>query len=323
MLCASYILIKNSVSDEYLQIVVLILGGIFGLAGIGCLILIPFVENVVFQDGRLKIFSLTGNLKREISISEIESYKEIEKENEYYKWKDLTIFTKDSKYTISSSSHFNYELLKEKLIKGKKKNSYAEKIWQYKMSKRYGIGFSIVGIILLSLFGAMYIKKDLEISQDQLAKIAGTVVNNIEVKRTGNRFRNKSRQIEIELEEYPKFKFILGENGLKATRVNELVTNVQNGEKIEIDIYTDQLQKKLTREVPMDFWDKRFNYRIIGIFGLNDRQDSYFDLNQFNRIKKSNRNSWTMYFLLGLSFFILVYGIYELIKNKNPAANNL
>ena len=321
MLLASYFLIKNSISDEYVQIVGLILGGFFGLAGIGCLTLIPFIENLVFENGRLKIFSLTGNLKREISISEIESYKEIEKENKHSKWKDLTIFTKDSKYTISSSSHSNYEFLKEKLTKGKKKNSYAEKMWHYKMGRRYGIGFSIIGIIFLLLFGRMYMKKDLEISQDQLTKIEGTVVKNIEVKRTGKRNRNKNRQIEIELEEYPKFKFKLGENGLNATRVNELVSNVQKGEKIEIEIYTDQLQKKLTKEIPMDFWDKSFNYRIIGIYGINDEQNSYFNLNQFNRNKIEDRNSWAMYLLLGFSFFLLGYGIYELIKNKKPAAN--
>ena len=88
MLLASFFLIKNSISDEYVQIVGLILGGIFGLIGIGCLVLIPFIENLVFENEKLKIFSLTGRLKREISLSEIKNYKEIEKENKNSKWKD-------------------------------------------------------------------------------------------------------------------------------------------------------------------------------------------------------------------------------------------
>lgn len=320
MLLASYFIIKNSLSDEYVQIVGLVLGGIFGLAGIGCLILIFFLENLEFENGRLKIISLTGKLKKEILVSEIESYKEIEKENKHYKWKDLTIFTKDSKHTISSSSYSNYESLKRKLTKGKKKNSYAEKIWHYKMSRRFGIGFSIVGFLFLFLFGKMYFKKDLNISYSQLAKIEGTIVNEIEVVKSGK--RTTTRSIEIELEEYPRFKFRLGENGLNATRVDKLISNVRKGGKVEIEILNDQFQKKLTKEMPMNFWDKSFNYRVIGIYGLSDEQNSYFDLMQFNRNKKADRNSWSIYFLLGFSFFMLGYGIYELIKNKKPAANN-
>jgi len=321
MLLASFFLIKNSISDEYVQIVGLILGGIFGFAGIGCLGVIPFIENLIFENEKLKIFSITGRLKREISLSEIKSYKEIEKENKNSKWKDFTIFTKDSKYVISSSLHSNYEILKKKLIKGKKKNSYAEKMWHYKMGRRYGIGFSIVGILFLMFFGRMYLKKDLDISAEMLVKIEGKVINDVEIKKSGK--RNRSRSIEIGLEEYSKFKFKLGGNGLNATRVNSLLKNVQKGDRIEAEILKDQFQKKISKEVPLGFWDKSFNYRIIGIYGLNDEQNNYFDLNQFNRNKKSGRNSWAMYLLLGFSFFMLGYGIYELIKNKKPAANRV
>lgn len=315
-LLISYFLIKNAIADEYIQIAGFILGGIFGLMGVGCLLLVLFIEKLVFENGKLKIYSLTGRLKREIRTCEIESYKEIEKENKHSKWKDLTIFTKDSKCTISSSSHSNYELLKKELARGKKKNSFAEKMWHYKIRRRYGIGFSIFGLIFLSLFGRIHLKDDVEVLQDQLAKIEGIVVNNVEVKTTGK--GSGTRSIEIELEEYPKFIFNLGGSGLDATNVNSLVNNVQQGEKIEIKILKDQYQKKITKEVELGFWDKTINYRIIGIYGIKDKQNSYFSLEQFNRNTIVDRNSWSMYLLLGFSFSILGFGIFELVRNKKP-----
>lgn len=320
MLLLSYILIKNSFSDEFGQVIGMILGGFFGLAGIASLFSILSIENLVFEHKKLKIYSLTGKLKREISISDIESYKEIEKKGGHVSHTDLIIFTKDFNYTISSLLHTNYERLKKKLTKGKKKNSYAQKMWHYKIQRRYGIGFSTLGILLLLFFGNMYLKKNSDILPENLAKIEGTVLKDIEIKKYGE--RKSSRIIEIELAEYPKFKFELGGYGLTATRVKRLLANVLKGDKMEIEILKDQFQKKITKEVPLRFWDKSFNYRIISIYGLKDEQNSYFDLNQFNKNKKSDNNSGAIYIFLGFSLFIFGYGIYKLISNNKPIAKN-
>ncbi len=317
-LLASYTLVSVSLSDDYLQVATLILGGVFGLAGITCLITLFCSENLLFEEGNLKIISINGKIKNEISVDNIESYSEIEKSNKYYRWKDLTIYTKDSKYTVSSTSFSNYESLRKILTKGKKRNSFAEKLWHYKINRRYGIGFSIFGIMLLLLFGSMYLKKDIEISSDQLATIEGTVTDNLKFRK---RRKSRSRLIEIKLEEYPKFKFKLGGIKLKATSVNKLISNVQKGNKLKIEILKHQLQKKFTKEIPMNFWDKSFNYRIINIYGLKDEKSNYFNLNQFNKYRKEDRNSWQMFFLLGLSLCFLGYGVYELRKNKKPKMN--
>lgn len=320
MLLISYFLIKNSFSDEFAEVIGVILGGFFGLAGIVSLVSILSIENLVLENKKLKIYSLTGKLKREIPISDIESYKEIEKEGRIGKYTDLIIFTKDFNYTISSLFHSNYESLKKKLTQGKKKNSYAQKMWHYKIQRRYGIGFSTLGILMLLFFGNIYLKKDLDILPENLAKIEGTVLKDVEIKKYGE--RKSDHEIEIELEEFPKFRFTLRINGLKATRVKSLLANVLKGDNIEIEILKDQFQKKITKEVPLRFWDKSFNYRIIGIYGLKDEQNSYFDLNQFNKNKKLDNNSGGIYILLGFSLLILGTGIYKLVSNNKPIAKN-
>lgn len=319
MIFSGGFLIRNSVSDEYIQIAGLILGGIIFLIGISCLLLIFLIENLQIENQILKITSLSGKLKKEISIDAIQSYIEVEKENKYNTYKNLTIFTRDSKYTISSSIHQNYDSLRRILTKGLKENPFEKEMYDFRLKRRNGMLLLVIGCFLTLIMVNGYLKKDLEILENQLVKIEGTVALPLEIKKSGK--TSSSRSIEIELEEYPQFKFKLGEIGLNSTRLNNLISNVQEGDNIEVKILSDQYQKKLTKEISMNFWDKSFNYRIINIYGFKNEQNSYFDLKKFNKNRKADRNSWAMYLLIVLSASLLGYGIYELITNKKPAAN--
>ncbi|MFD1015712.1 hypothetical protein [Winogradskyella rapida] len=175
--------IKSEIKTS--NIIILILGGIiFSFLGIKLtisgiekteilFISIPFLlfgllsiyhlinHNIlIINKEKLVVKTLIGITKRTINLSEILTYNEIEKENAkwkgeagYMKWKDLTLFGKDFKYKISSSSYGNYAELKRALIKGKKRNTKSESEWQRKNNFYYGIGFLIFGIILCIWFG--------------------------------------------------------------------------------------------------------------------------------------------------------------------------
>ena len=83
---------------------------------------------LIINKEKLIVKTLIGITKRTINLSEILSYNEIEKENAkwkgeagYMKWKDLTLFGKDFKFKISSSSYGNYAELKKSFNKRKEK----------------------------------------------------------------------------------------------------------------------------------------------------------------------------------------------------------
>src|SRR5690606_8811060 len=68
--------------------------------------------------------SIFGRTKKTIPLSELNSFNEIRKYNAKYKsepgymeWSDLTLFTKDKNYKISSTTYLNYEQLKKKITK--------------------------------------------------------------------------------------------------------------------------------------------------------------------------------------------------------------
>ncbi len=245
-------LIKNALSDDYLDLIYLLLGLLFGIFGITCFIGLYLADNLIIENRKLKIYAQTGRLKNEILIDNIENYIEVEKESRYTKWKDLTIYTKNSNYTISSYACPNYHQLRKVLTKGKKKNFYAEKIMYYKTHRRYGAGFLIFGTIFMLVFGNIFMQKDLDIRQNQLIQIQGTVSNNIKIKRSGK--RNGDRSIEIILMEYPKFQFKIGGYGFSATKISDLIHNIQKGDQIKIEVLEEQFQKKNSQRSSNDIF---------------------------------------------------------------------
>ena len=58
----------------------------------------------------------------------------------------------------------------------------------------------------------------------------------------------------------------------------------------------------------MSFWDKNFNYRIIGVYGIKDKKENYLNLGDYHKGFKKGTNLLTVLCLLGLIF--LGIGIY-------------
>ena len=308
-----YYLTATSLKSEYPQIAGLILGTLFGFFGIACLIALFKLDLLELDNEKLIIKSILNYPKKTIFLSEITSFNEIEKENKSGKWKDLTIFTPHSKYKISSSIVSNYSEFKSILTKGKSRNIHSEKLWQYKTTKYFGLAFVILGPLFLMGMWNRYNDKDQEIQSYQLTTIVGTVHYELKTDRD-----KSSRSINIEIEEYPGFRFKLDGNSFHASNSDSLLSFVNKGAKIEIDILTDIYQKKLAKTKEPSFWDKTVNYNFIGIYGLRDKARSYLSLTDFNREYKEDSTSWGFWIFVLVGVGITGSGIYLLTMIKRP-----
>src|SRR5688572_18335846 len=104
---ASYFLIEKSLSIRYYQTAGLILGIIFGMFSLSCLIAIFLIDNLKLFDDKIVVGSTLGFVKRTIFLKDITKWTQIKKETKYTQWKDLIIFYGDKKYTISSAGYKN------------------------------------------------------------------------------------------------------------------------------------------------------------------------------------------------------------------------
>lgn len=131
----------------------IVIGCPFFCFGVYCFYCLLSYDILDLTKSELVINSIVGKTKRRISLNKIISYTEIEKENgglgaPRMKWKDLTIYTNNQPYKISSSTYTNYPELRKGLIKGLKKDKDLEQKWQRKNDLQFGYGFVIAAIVL-------------------------------------------------------------------------------------------------------------------------------------------------------------------------------
>ncbi|MDG4949597.1 hypothetical protein NLM59_01555 [Weeksellaceae bacterium KMM 9724] len=314
----SYNLTNNALSNDNPQIVGIIFGLIFGLIGAICFYSIYNLDVLILSSDKLEINTIFGDQKKIIYLNEILSFNEVEKESKYNKWKDLTIFTSNSKFKISSSNFENYDSLKNKLTSGKRRNLELELEWVRKSNRKFGIGFLIVGILFSVFFYNLYRNENKELNTEDITTIKGKIINDVEIEK-GTKGK---RSIEIRIEEHPEFIFTLSGNSYYASNSKNYVSKAKKGDLISLDIETEIYLKKLTEEKELELWDKIINYDIIPVYGLKDNNYKYLTLEKYNNKRKEDA-SWTWWFLTLICVSLIGGGIWFLWRSKTPVANNV
>lgn len=194
---------------------------------------------------------------------------------------------------------------KEKVEISQLKNKFE----RAKSDKKTGIGFSIGGLIFILFFGNMWLNRNHEILQTELITIEGTVTNKLELKWRGR----AGHSMTIQIEEYSNIEFRIGRFGTQALKSYQIRDKVEIGDKIQIDIKRKEYENS----------NPSFNNRkVIAVYGVRDNEVEYLNVSGYNREFRKDRNSISMYLILGFSFWMLGYGIYLTTKNrKKPAAN--
>lgn len=184
-----------------------------------------------------------------------------------------------------------------------------KKFERAKSDKKLGIGFSIGGLIFILFFGNMWLNRNHEILKTELITIEGTVTNKLELKWR----RRAGHSMTIQIKEYPNIDFRIGRFGTQALKSYQIRDKVEISDKIQIDIK----RKEYENSNPSSN-----NRKVIDVYGVRDNEVEYLNVNGYNREFRKDRNSISMYLILGFSFWMLGYGIYLVTKNrKKPAAN--
>lgn len=306
----SYYLTSAALSEPYPQIVGIILGGFFGLLGFLSIIAIYGFDSILIYSDHLKVKSIFGNTKKIIYLNDIVTWTEIDKENKYIQWTDLTLYTDRTKYKLTSSNYKNYPELKNAIVAGKTRDLQKQNAWFRRNNLYYAFGFTILGGLFSYAAYHFFLIRINDLKYSELQTIADVITNRAEIE-VGSR---GSRSIIIKLKSYPLFRFNIVGNGFSATHVSDYVANVKIGDTLNLDIKKDEYQMKLTKEKELGFWDKTVNYSLISVYGLRDKNYSYLTLADYNSEYK--KDAPIGFVLLGfIGIFMLSGGLYFFTKN--------
>ena len=154
-----------------------------------------------------------------------------------------------------------------------------------------------------------YTTKDNGIKYSDIYAITDAIINKAEIE-IGSK---GSRSIRIKLKSYPLFNFDIAGISYYATNSSDYVANVKIGDTLSLDILKDEYQMKLSKEIPLVFWDKSVNYSFISVYGLRDKNNTYLTVSDYNNDYKSDTP--IVIWLFGLAgLFMLGGGIYHFMK---------
>lgn len=307
----SYFLTSDSLNQEYPQLPGLILGVIFGIFALISMSSIWFISEYEIEGNMLIVKSIFKTTKKSIHLKDVKSYTEIEKENKLSKWKDLTIYTDKQKLTISSGTNSNYRKIKSTLTRGKRRDRYAEKLWAYKIDRRWGIVSMIFGTLFTLLMLNIYSNGDNKIYPNQLTTLKGTISAPLKIGSSKG-----SRWVNLKINEHQKFAFNISGISSRAARTNEIVSEITKGAKVEFEILTEDYEKKISKTKELTFMDKSVNYRMISVYGLRKNSKIYLSLDRINREHKSDSDGFGFWVLLIVGIGFIMTGLVLFFKKR-------
>ena len=305
MLGGAFTFFQTSFDKKYVDIGFLFLGFALFLCGLGFLSIIPFYfPKIIIESNLVTIKSLLIN--KSFLVEEIMGYETESKSDEYglYKWEELTIYFKASRFTFYSSSYKNYEDLKVRLCAYKKAGkpthiSNKESLWKFILFN------GMLTIMMLFAFNYYFNASLSELKSTDIATVYGVIVTKptIEIGSKDN-----PNQLKIHLKEYPDFTFKLWINDNNNYATNDFLNVIQANDTISLDIKRHDVDRKINGIQPLSFWDKHYKYDHIEIYGLGFKNVPYATIEQYNafHIEDDVSEKWAS-LLIGIFLAVFLF----------------
>jgi hypothetical protein len=296
---------QTSFDKKYVDVGNLFLGFIMFLGGLGFLSIIPFYyPKIIVEGNSVTIKSLFIN--KSFLVDEIMGYETESKTDEYglYKWEELTIYFKASKFTFYSSSYKNYEDLKARLCAYKKAGkpkhlSNKESLWKFILFN------GLLTIMMLFAFNYYFNADTSDIKSSDIGTVYGVIVSKPTIEMGG---KDNPNQLNIHLKEYPDFTFKLWINDYNDNATNDFLNAIQANDTISLDLKREDANRKIKGIQPLSFWDKHYKYDHIEIFGLGFKNVPYVTIEQYNafHIKDDASEKWAS-LLIGIFLAVFLF----------------
>ena len=303
-------LTRSAVYQEPIELIFLIIFLFFASFALWSLIgiWIYFPTLKIFSH-RLEVEYFGGIYQKTIHFKDISEVRTEYKKTEHISWHELTIrYCNKQKFKIYSTSYNNFNQIDKflsskrgvsliKSVASKNKNNITDKVIIASMS--------ILGIIGLLYFFNQ--SNNYELKKDDLVSIDLT----LERKPSIVEGSKGSKSLEMNIKEYPDFRFNISGIAFSATDKSKFIENTEGGSKIVLTIDKEEYLQKLTKTKDITFWQKHFDYKNISIYGIKDNKQTYLTVSSYEEERKRD-SKWGVIGIVGM----FIYVGYELLKKR-------
>jgi hypothetical protein len=301
---------RKAFSDTYPDLLSILVAVVFAIFGLLCLRFLLRYDRLLIADGKMTIRSILGYVKREIYLDEISRWMEVYRKNKYDSWYELTIYTANTRYKLSSNLYDDYERCRKALVRGKQRDYDAEARWEKRSDNAVYIIFPLIALFFFVV--AYFLGREPEpVKQERLVTVSGKVSEDAQLIKTGRH----SHSIKLQLKNYPGFFFDLSGRAFEVAATDAVIAEIKTGDSVFIDIEREEYDKKLAGTKPLDLLDRMIAFRRIDMFALSDTQYSYLELQAYNANTWNDKVGAGVMIVFGL-FFAMFTVLFFRNRNK-------
>lgn len=270
---------------------------------ISVFIIVNFFSIKNFKISNKKLIQLSFFMKEQkvYSFNEIESWTEKKIKGKYDKWDEIIVYFKNGERIKISSEYFdNYSEIKNEVTKGIKHDILLEKMMKNETEKRLAIIFSIISFLLF--YGAYNALKIKDIMPKDIVVFGDLTSENIEY------VHSKRSYINIRLKKYPDLIFYISNKTLKATFVDDLISEINKGDSIFLGIDKRDYREKLIKVDSLSISDKYFFNENISVESVRAKNGNYLNLSE-NNLNRSKNKYWNCFIFLFGGLLLLIMSI--------------
>lgn len=232
------------------------------------------------------------------------------KKSKHSTWTEYYLITKnDDKITFVDSEYSNFHSFFYKIERKIKKDIKINNTFTKPKFLKYSVYCGIFSFLFFYFSSFFYDFNQIKNNDFTFFK---SKLNNIQIKET-----NKGKQyFELELANYPMFKFKIAENNI-VNRDVFLIT-FKASSVIIIGVSKEDFEKKIAKIKPLGFLDKYLHFSSISVRQVKDLENNFYvKLDKDNKLKTSNNYSAIgLFTFFGLLFLYLSLGNYRAYRNQ-------
>jgi hypothetical protein len=174
-------------------------------------------------------------------------------------------------------------------------------------SKQRNENTFVIVFILVLFYGIYYFyNKSISytIDRNTLFEVPLTIAHKPQLNVGG-----KNKSLTIRINEYPDFNFDISGITLNASNNIEFAAKTEAGDTLFLMLDKGEYRQKLLKTEPLTFWNKRYRFMNISIFGIRTYKGVWLTTNSYVMgVRKDYK--WGVWGII----FLLIYLLYTLVK---------
>ncbi|HWB64037.1 MAG TPA: hypothetical protein VG603_11040, partial [Chitinophagales bacterium] len=272
--CMAMLMFNFAFGGRYVDATEFIMGAVYSVFALAVLQPLLNMDDIAFYGDKMVIKAPTGNVRKTLFYNAITGWCEVQVPHRYSKETVLIIYADNYKYKVSEWAFGNYDKIK-KTIAGHAPQVPEKKWWTRRHARILGTVSICAALVCFSCSYKSCNSPERIMTADNTVKLTDRLLEPPVL----HRYKGVT-SISFRLVNYPDFEFRA--SGFNDVKASKFLDAMGEDDSVTIRVARDVYQRKLTRELPLRFWDKHDHYEDVEVVSAMHRDRTFATIEAYN-----------------------------------------